>query len=300
MKLSKVKIHNYRPFSDISLDLFPYTVIIGENNVGKSNVLRALELFFRPSQALVRRAMMRSRPGAGVYYRTLLQKVRTAQSNEFDYERDFPVVSQSGGGKRQTKIRVTFSPESSDFIRLKLDKKFEKRRKFSITQQIKIQRDHPTDMGYVSSTLSAGELEEFLTWLFQTVDYVRIPSTRGSAASQRLLRAFLVRIHDKMRASYKVKKYLEGVVDRAKKEVDKAEREIQSGLRQFLQSLQSVELELGDVPDLSELLTIETVKLNDGTATQLESKGDGVQSLFFMGLAQYLATLKVNRYTAPH
>ena len=47
--ISRVKIKNYRNFKDIDVMLGHKAVIIGENNVGKTNFLRALQLILDPS-----------------------------------------------------------------------------------------------------------------------------------------------------------------------------------------------------------------------------------------------------------
>lgn len=46
--ISKVKIHNFRNFKDIDVDLSHKQVIIGENNVGKTNFIRAIQLILDP------------------------------------------------------------------------------------------------------------------------------------------------------------------------------------------------------------------------------------------------------------
>lgn len=46
MYISKLKIFNYRNFSDFEINLKALTLIIGENNIGKSNLLSSLGLIF--------------------------------------------------------------------------------------------------------------------------------------------------------------------------------------------------------------------------------------------------------------
>ncbi|MDC6361624.1 MULTISPECIES: ATP-dependent nuclease [Flavobacteriaceae] len=46
MYVSKLEIENYRNFKQFSIDLKPLTQIIGENNIGKSNLLDSLGLIF--------------------------------------------------------------------------------------------------------------------------------------------------------------------------------------------------------------------------------------------------------------
>lgn len=44
MYISKVEIKNYRNYEDFSIELKPFVTIIGENNIGKSNLLEAIFL----------------------------------------------------------------------------------------------------------------------------------------------------------------------------------------------------------------------------------------------------------------
>lgn len=46
MYISKLEIKNYKNFTDFDIELKPLTLIIGENNIGKSNLLNSLGLIF--------------------------------------------------------------------------------------------------------------------------------------------------------------------------------------------------------------------------------------------------------------
>ncbi|WP_179317925.1 ATP-dependent nuclease [Winogradskyella undariae] len=46
MKIYKIKIHNFRSIKDGTFYLNDYSLLIGENNAGKSNVFRALRVFY--------------------------------------------------------------------------------------------------------------------------------------------------------------------------------------------------------------------------------------------------------------
>src|SRR5690554_73696 len=53
MKISKAEIKRYRSIIDLKLDLNPqnnFITICGANNTGKTNVLRAINLFFSPAE----------------------------------------------------------------------------------------------------------------------------------------------------------------------------------------------------------------------------------------------------------
>src|SRR4051794_29178167 len=91
MKLTKFKLRNYRSFLDEQeIDFAKTNVLIGPNNVGKSNFLRAIELFF-----------------STIHYD---QNYPTYQ-----YDRDFPRDLKSG----RTSLTALFllnADEDSEFI----------------------------------------------------------------------------------------------------------------------------------------------------------------------------------------
>jgi len=46
MKIKQIHIHNFRSIKDIKIELKNYSLLIGENNVGKTNIIRALRVFY--------------------------------------------------------------------------------------------------------------------------------------------------------------------------------------------------------------------------------------------------------------
>ncbi len=52
MHLEELVIHNFRGFKDYTLKLKPFTVLIGENNSGKTSVLQAIQLVYESIQVL--------------------------------------------------------------------------------------------------------------------------------------------------------------------------------------------------------------------------------------------------------
>lgn len=58
MYVSRLEIENYRNFKNLSVDLKPLTLIIGENNVGKSNLLDSLGLIFSQEVSFFKRRML--------------------------------------------------------------------------------------------------------------------------------------------------------------------------------------------------------------------------------------------------
>ncbi len=53
MKLTEVRIQNFRSFKDETIPLDDYTCLVGPNGTGKSAVLMALNVFFRDNDSTV-------------------------------------------------------------------------------------------------------------------------------------------------------------------------------------------------------------------------------------------------------
>lgn len=49
--ISNVEIKNFRNFRNVNVELFPFSILIGENDTGKSNFIKAINLvLFNKSQ----------------------------------------------------------------------------------------------------------------------------------------------------------------------------------------------------------------------------------------------------------
>jgi predicted ATP-dependent endonuclease of OLD family len=58
MFISKLKIENYRNFRNFEIELQPFTLLIGENNVGKTNLLNAIGLIFSQDISFFKKRML--------------------------------------------------------------------------------------------------------------------------------------------------------------------------------------------------------------------------------------------------
>ena len=46
MRIKSLKIHNFRSIGDASFSLYDYSILVGANNTGKTNILTALRIFY--------------------------------------------------------------------------------------------------------------------------------------------------------------------------------------------------------------------------------------------------------------
>jgi predicted ATP-dependent endonuclease of OLD family len=277
MIIKRMRIHNYRSFEEIEFELFPYTVVVGPNNIGKSNILRAIELFFETRTAF--------KTASGTFHP--LANARLRKRTNYEFTRDFPVNAQKHRGKKITRITLLIEIESRDFSLYKLDAKFRTFRNINATLQL-YESKEVVNIKFWCDKLSQNEAYEFHNWVLQQCHFIRVPSNRASEASEQLLRGFSYRIFANLQGSYKVKRNLDSLARRAKEEISQAEREILVKLQTFIPELKCLNFQLKELPGIPDIFGISDIKIDDGTLTSLASKGDGIQSLFFIGFLQHI------------
>src|SRR5271165_5801787 len=92
MHLSRIRIVNFRNFSDFDVTLGGNVVVVGENRVGKSNLLYALRLIFDPTLPDSVRQLSLSDFWDGLKTPTAKNKIVVSVEIK-DFEGDFDVLA---------------------------------------------------------------------------------------------------------------------------------------------------------------------------------------------------------------
>lgn len=111
MKLSKVKICNYRNLKEVEISMNRITILIGENNSGKSNILKALTLPFLNDEVGNLNKNLGwhdvNNSAKDSYFNFLSSNIEKIKKHEIEvqeFSKFIPVVS----------VEVTFSPDGAD------------------------------------------------------------------------------------------------------------------------------------------------------------------------------------------
>lgn len=279
MKITNVQIQRYRAFDKkVEVPISHLTVVTGPNNLGKSTVLSALELFF---SAIEPRAVRRS-----------------IRDKQYNYENDYPKRYAGKSGRRwPTEIRVNMELDESDVIAIALntDKKppnvLDIRVEYQWVERLGSFRPQITIYGITDKPLEAAILE----WLQSQVRYVYIPATRNVQDFRRgvfteLISGALSRVSRSKQRLQAIEKLFEDV----KTEIAAVETELAEELRQYLPSVKSMRFSIDDW-SLERLVSVGDVEIDDGAMTLLQQKGDGFKSLFSISLLQYIAKQRYGR-----
>lgn len=277
MNLKSITITNYRSITKAyKLALSSSTVLIGPNNEGKSNVLRALVLATR---ILLGRRHLR-------YDRHSLRTVRTF---DYNWERDFPLHLQEKNLK---------SPESSFILEYELNNaevdEFKKivgsRLSGTLPLRVAIGRDRDPKItvhkqGPVNKKLSA-KAAEIAKFVADRIDIEYIPAIRTAESALHVVQGMVARELALLEATEEFTDAVDRIAKLQEPVLQDLSESIKKTLVQFLPAVTAVEVRIPNDRRYEALRRCE-IHIDDGSLTDLQFKGDGVQSLAALGLMRH-------------
>lgn len=280
MELRRFKVERYRSISSATLDLRALTVLVGPNNEGKSNILRAMVLGMTAFGGF-------AQADGGAKYR-MSQFMRGPV--DYDWDRDFP-MNQRNGPTKTTALEFDFllsGSEIADFesiVGSKINGELKVKLSFSQDGTVSI-RIVKKRAGKVWTT-KAGTIAAFVGSRIG-VEYV--PSVRTSEEAERVVGRLVAQ---ELRTLEREPEYREAmrVIDELQKpRLEEIGRSVQETLAHFLPDVRAVTVNLaesrrymGPTPRGVEII------VDDGHATSLDRKGDGIQSLAAIALLRRAA-----------
>ena len=282
MKLNSFSVENYRSITTArKVPLEQLTVLVGANNEGKSNILRALSLAMR-TLARVRTSLRRTASGSVVRPTGTI----SPRVVDFNWERDFPVSKQqSRSGSKQCKITLEFDlePEELDDFKdeigsslnghLPIVFEFGKNAiDFSIAKP-----------GRGNATLNKAK-NRIAQFVSKRISFEYIPAIRTSQAAKRVVGDL---VSDALMELYDDDAFNEALdkIEQLQTPIlNELADQIQETVSEFLPSIQKVELKLEREDRYRALSRGTEVIIDDGNRTSLGGKGEGVQSLVALAL----------------
>lgn len=272
MKINCIHIRRYRAFdTQVDVPFHGLTVLTGPNNLGKSTVLSALDLFFSVFQP-----------------RTSL---RLERGRTYDYESDYPKRYEGRAGRRwPTQIRAELHLEAADIDAITRDQPFQLPESIEVSIEFRYDERWGT---FRPEAEVAGLNEEnkrsLLIWLRNNVRYVYIPATRNVHDFRRsvfseLISGALHRVSRSRQRIQAIERFYRDILE----EISLVQEELAGELRSYLPSIRDLRF-IVDELNLEDLVSVRDVEIDDGARTPLHQKGDGFKSLFSISVLQYIA-----------
>ena len=272
MQLTYFTVENYRSITNAyKLNLQNMTILIGKNNEGKSNLIKALNL------------AMEIIGFASMYRR------RVIPHQLYVWREDFPVGLQNKSTIKNkiTKFRLDFKlneQEITDFY-----KKVGSNINGDLSIYIEIKQDESFSItipkrGKNATTLSS-KILEISQFICSNIALQYIPAIRSETHAYDVI-SNIIESEFRQTDDENYKKAQEYIEQYQQKKLEELSGRIKEPLAVFMPSIKAVSLSLEDRFSRKLFLRNKSleININDGVLTSLSQKGDGVKSLTTMAI----------------
>jgi len=281
MKLKSISVKNYRSIvnaTKLSLDS-NLTVILGPNNEGKSNLLRAIQLALTCLKVVASPDVLVrvSRDGSTVRLPRGL----------YDWDADFPRAAQDK------------SPEGQSIFTLGFELSREERARFrsEIGSQINEWLPIEVAVGHrqaqvrirkqgKSSAILATKSKEIAEFVGRHFEFEYIPALRPSQMSLEVIANLIERELSSLQSNDEYQSALKTIEELQRPVYDQLEQNVSTYLKQLLPSVRTVKIGPARPFSIPPRYRFPQFIVDDGTATDLDAKGDGVKSLVAISLVR--------------
>jgi hypothetical protein len=287
MKLHKISIKNYRSIrTKATLELTEFTSLIGPNNEGKTNILRALTVAFAVIHNW-KQNKENSNSLEGTIARQFLEDLKIDSAiglvSDYLYARDYPKNSTR---KASTEIELRFklTPEElTEFIKLtNLQNNEEIPLIIRISKQklsLQVKKQGPGNQTYNK------KIHDVAEFIDERIGFMSIPAIRDANqmlnVAQEFAQAHLSESLSQDRRYGELLEELNGIEDAYLKTLSDS---ITKQIKGYANNITSVQL----IPAhrRSTVPLIEHLEITDDVITSSTEKGEGLQSLIAIGLIQ--------------
>ena len=255
------------------------TILVGPNNEGKSNLIRALATAMRVlTKIRANPGLLQSRYIPRVIFRTL-----------YDWERDYPVELQDAEPNGESVITLEFklSPdeiaEFRETIKSDLDGTLPLKVSLGARDALSIKVTKP-GRGAKALTAKSVQIARFVS---QRLNFEHIQAVRTASAAQRIVSEMVERELEGIESEPGFEEALQAIEAIQQPVLDQLSGSIKQTLAKFLPDVREVKVRIPRENRHRALRRACEIIVDDGSATLLEHKGDGVQSLAALGIMRH-------------
>jgi len=275
LRITSFSVTNFRSITSAhKIAVADTTVLIGKNNEGKSNLLRALQVAMDllQSHALAERSTMR--------------RAYRGHEESYFWSRDFPIQLQNRKSSTQSIFKVEFLLDQSEIDEFK--EEIGSSLNGTLPLEIRIGKDNEAQIDLKkpgkntkSLSLKSGRIAEFVA---RRIYFNYIPAVRTDREAIEVVSRMLsqeLRVLERDNAYQDALKVIQELQQPILE--DLAQR-IKEPLSEFLPTIRNVQIEIPETSRRTGVRREFNVIIDDGTPTNIEYKGDGVKSLAALGL----------------
>lgn len=286
MKLVSLTVENFRSIEAArKIPISQITTLIGPNNEGKSNILRALAIGMN---SLVHRRLATSTVAGRRRHLTPSSRRRFRESHFYNYNSDYPLHLQSTASKKTSNITLEFALSQGEIGEFRS----EIGSQLNGTLPIAFSFD---DEGFKVSIAKPGRGHKVLNsktariieFIGRRIHLQYIPAVRTADAAQAIVEDLVADELSKIESDPRYIQALDDIAALQQPVLDALSESITETMKAFLPRIASVRLLVGSHDRNVALRSIPSIFVNDGVDTMLEYKGDGAQSLAAVAIMRH-------------
>ncbi len=276
MKLVNFSVTNFRSITTAhKISISSTTVLIGKNNEGKSNILKALFITMKVLQE-------HAAPGR---FPRVRNRYRTDESS-YVWERDFPINLQNRKAVNQSIFRLKFELDGEEILEFK--EAIKSNLNGTLPIEIKMGKENRPSVKVCKSGKGAANLNSKSTriagFIAQKISFNYIPAVRTDKEALLVIDSMLSQELRILERDQKYQDALNIIKELQQPILDKLAERIKEPLSEFLPNMTEVKIEIPEQERRTALRKEFNVIIDDGTPTNIEFKGDGVKSLAALAL----------------
>ncbi|MGO8930375.1 MAG: ATP-dependent nuclease [Limisphaerales bacterium] len=294
MNLSSFSVENYRSIA--TAQHLPtdarVTTLIGPNNEGKSNILRALVAALQAVPRFARTMPPGRTEPVQPTEEWVKSPARMVFRDGYEWERDFPVALQDANEDGQTifilefaltkRARASFASSTGSNLHGKLV--------FEIrvgSHGAELKATDSNGGGHIPRQL----LRKACRFMGANFNCQYIPAIRTAGSAQEIVEGIVERELAALEEKRVYRTALAQIAKIQKPVLREISKSVTATLREFLPSVKNVKLAVSAEQRSQALRRACSIMVDDGTETNLREKGDGVQSLAALSLMRHAALL---------
>jgi putative ATP-dependent endonuclease of OLD family len=284
MRLKSFAVKKYRSITRTErIALGPCTVLVGPNNEGKSNILRALVLGMR--------ILTRERHTRMLGRRSVV----SYRASGYEWERDYPIHLQATQPEGKTELILEFEPTPDELEEFKTE--INSRLQGTIPLRIEIGQKgtsvvvHKKGKGSTALSKKSDRIAAFIT---RKIDFEHIEAVRTANAAVSVVSEMVSRELEDLEEDPDYVAAVERIAEIQSPILDRLSLSIKNTLSKFLLDVKGVSVTIPEEVRYRTMRRGCEILVDDGNPTLLQYKGDGAQSLAALGILRH-ASDKVSR-----
>lgn len=269
MKLSDFSVVNYRSITTArKIKTNNMTVLVGKNNEGKSNILRALTL------AMDIMKIYSKDP------RSLQIAVRPYLKNHYSWEKDYPISLQEKNPNGWSSIDLNFELDEQDILAIRSMTGIRLSGCIPVrvsTNGAAAKIDIPKRG--TAAFADADNKKKIIEYVCFKIDFNFIPAVRTEYDALRVVDSLIEKSletldtnPDYINAMYKIEELQQGILDGISNQIIEP-------LQEFLPTVRNVQIHIQNERRRIAMRRNTEIIIDDGTPTPIQQKGDGIKSL---------------------